>query len=75
MKVGAKPGAAVSHIPKQKTETWRDSTAAAPQVQTPLRCVGCERRRVSCDEPKPTRSKEVPAVNLMAAAISGDIEA
>lgn len=37
MKVAAKPGAAVSHIPKQKTETWRDSTAAAPQVQT--RCV------------------------------------
>lgn len=35
-----------------------DSTAAAPQLQTPLRCVGWERRRVSCDEPKPTCSKE-----------------
>lgn len=53
MKVAAKPGAAVSH----QTED-RNMATAAPQLQTPLRCVGWERRRVSCDEPKQTRSKE-----------------
>lgn len=52
----------------------RNMATAAPQVQTPLRLVGWERRQVSCDEPKPTRSK-VPAVTLRAAAISSDSEA
>lgn len=52
----------------------RNMATAPPQVQTPLRRVGWERRWVSCDEPKPTRSK-VPAVTLRAAAISSDSEA